>query len=425
MKMFSIFLPFIIFLIINISSLGCIEIEQQPNFVKDAKFPHITRDGAWCWFADQRAVQFSGKYNKTYIGWVDRKYGGIYVGAFDNSKKKIQYAYLKTLYRDDHNNPAILVRPDKHIVIFYSAHLGKNLFYKKSKFPENINYWGKEKTIPLDSGRHGITYPNPVQLTDENNSIYLFWRGKNHQQFFAASKNLIIWSKPFQLVQADTAPYFKFFSKGKGKIHITFTNNHPQLDKNNSIYYMYYQQGAFYRANGSLIRDIANLPIPKDEADLVYRPDENSGPAWIWDIVENNDNESPVISYAVIHNASDHRYFTAEFDSDNWNHIFIDFGGGSIDPGKQDYYSAGISMNPSNSDEVFYSKRTNKFFEIFQARKTTTSGWEIIPLTENSERNNFRPKIPYNYDATGIKLIWMYGNYFSYADYRTGLLYSH
>ena len=37
-------------------------------------------NGAWCWFADPRAVHIRNKYNKIYFGWIT-KLGGVRVGS--------------------------------------------------------------------------------------------------------------------------------------------------------------------------------------------------------------------------------------------------------------------------------------------------------------------------------------------------------
>lgn len=40
-------------------------------------------------------------------------------------------------------------------------------------------------------------------------------------------------------------PYVKYYSDGKSRIHFIFTDGHPRDEPVNSVYYAYYEQGAF------------------------------------------------------------------------------------------------------------------------------------------------------------------------------------
>ena len=122
----------------------------------------------------------SGKSHKrTYVGWVTKK-GDIFVGGIDHNLQKILPEVLikAKLQKDDHANPSLLILKvslcktlhqtteftiknqykylmrlyffqNDHIVIFYSAHNGKNMYYKISTHPEDITSWsvGKKRII--------------------------------------------------------------------------------------------------------------------------------------------------------------------------------------------------------------------------------------------------------------------------------------
>ena len=134
----------------------------------------MTDDGAWCWFADPRAVYYTGKLDRTYVGWVN-KAGDIKLAAVDNKTSKIETVTLKkNLQKDDHANPALLVRDDGRIVVFYSAHNGDKMFYRISKKPEDISSWSDEMSLAANTqGKYGFTYPNPCRLTKENEIPWL------------------------------------------------------------------------------------------------------------------------------------------------------------------------------------------------------------------------------------------------------------
>ena len=78
-------------------------------------------------------------------------------------------------------------------------------------------------------------------------------------------------------------PYVKYRGDGESRIHFGFTDGHPRDVPNNSIYYMYYEAGAFRHADGTQIKTVAQAPVEPTEADRVYNG-STKGKAWIWDI---------------------------------------------------------------------------------------------------------------------------------------------
>src|SRR4051794_38486161 len=125
-------------------------------------------DGAWCWFADPRAVHYEGARNATYAGWVAQD-GDIRVAAFDHSSGVRTTAVLHSkLQVDDHSDPALIVRPDRRIQVFYSGHNGLSMYYRVTTNPEDVRSWGAEQTMPGNTaGSAGFTYPNPMRLSAE------------------------------------------------------------------------------------------------------------------------------------------------------------------------------------------------------------------------------------------------------------------
>ena len=76
--------------------------------------------GAWCWFADPRAVAVGGV---TYVGWIDGA-GDVRVAEVDGAGIVTTATLHAGLGVDDHNNPALLPRADGRLQAFYSAHGG-------------------------------------------------------------------------------------------------------------------------------------------------------------------------------------------------------------------------------------------------------------------------------------------------------------
>jgi len=140
----------------------------------------LASSGGWCWFGDPRGVYHEGLHRRTFVGWVSGR-GDIQVASYDHDSGVRAIATLAARFQvDDHAAPSLLVLPDGHLLVFWSAHAGKAMFYRRSSQPEEVSAWGPERTIPTNTaGTWGYTYPNPVQLSAEGGRIWLLWRGGN------------------------------------------------------------------------------------------------------------------------------------------------------------------------------------------------------------------------------------------------------
>ncbi len=360
------------------------------------EYKNVTPDGAWCWFADPRAVYYRGKI---YTGWVTQE-GSIITGVYNPETKDIQsYILSKNLESDDHDNPAILFQPDGRIMVFYSEHGGRDIFLRVSKKPEDITSWEPERSLNLNQTYWGYTYPNPVMLSQEKNRTYLFWRGDEWKPCFSISNDLgKKWSKAEILITSEGArPYMKIASNGKDKIHFAFTDGHPRNEPANSIYYARYQKGSFYKADGSKIKDINTLPMDRRETDLVFDGRIDSVRAWIWDVAFDKD-DYPAIVYTRLPEETDHRYFYARWNGKKWIDNKITPAGKWF-PGTPEnkrepepHYSGGIILDHTNPSIVYLSREINGIFEI---EKWTTHDlgytWSSMPVTKNSTSSNVRP----------------------------------
>ena len=64
---------FVLFLTILYVSSIHLSAQKNENVPVGGGYP-VTAEGAWCWFADPRALHYeneSGTINKTYIGYID------------------------------------------------------------------------------------------------------------------------------------------------------------------------------------------------------------------------------------------------------------------------------------------------------------------------------------------------------------------
>jgi len=401
-----------------------------PQVRSAESFKDLTADGAWCWFADPRAVHYEGNYKRTYVGWVN-KAGDIMIASCDCQTQTTASVTIKAkLQYDDHANPAILIRGDGRLMVFYSRHGDKQaMFYRISSRPEDISSWGPEMRIETNTdGKYGFTYPNPVLLSAEDNTIYLFFRGGSFKPAFSTSKDGINWSRARTLIEGPGArPYMKLESNGIDKIHFAFTDGHPRNEPANCIYYACYYNGAIYKADATKIMDMARLPIQPAQADKVYDAAVAGARAWIWDIAVDSSG-CPVIVYAAFINETDHRYRYARWTGGNWRDFEIVAAGrwfpqtpaDGIE--KETYYSGGITLDHDNPSIVYLARQVNGVFEI--DRYVTANGgadWSSEPITRGSKKNNVRPVVPRNHKPPGPGLIWMHGDYVFYTDYDTAL----
>jgi hypothetical protein len=394
-------------------------------------FSEATPSGAWTFFTDPRSIQYQGKFDKTYLGFLDSA-GSDRIWSLNHANGKIDTFTLHVrLQKDDHDNPALYMRKDGRLTVWYQRHGTDKYFLTRTTLePEDITAWDKEDTIPMPAG---TTYGHPFRLDADSGKLYLFNRSVGFHPTMMSSKDEgKTWNTPVKMIGGPgLRPYVKYVSDGDSSIHIAFTDGHPRNEATNSIYYMRYCKGAFYHANGTLIKTIANLPIEPNEADKVY-DGATDGRAWIWDIALDAKNR-PVLVHSVCPAETDHRYYYAYWNGSVWKDSLMTKAGGwfpqtvagTIEA--EPHYSGGIILDPVDPSIVYLSKPTNGNFEI-EKWSTTNGGksWTTLAITSGSAKHNARPILPHpvkGQHSTHHMLFWMNGDYIHYTNYATGIRY--
>jgi BNR repeat-containing family member/PKD domain/Concanavalin A-like lectin/glucanases superfamily len=379
-------------------------------------------DGAWSWFADPRAIHYEGRRKQTYIAWVAAD-GDIKVAAFDHDSGIRTTAVLHSrLQADDHSNPALLIRPDGRIEVFYAMHDSDRMYYRVATNPEDITSWTREETISTNTyGRQGFTYPNPIGLSAEAKT-YLFWRGGNYNPTFATRPDgQPGWSPARNLIIASgERPYVKYDTRNGDTIGFAFTNAHPAEASDVNIYYAYYRNGGIYRANGTRIASLGTAVTP-EQADKVF---DNQDKVWVHDMAFDSQGR-PVIVFAEFVSTTDHRYRYAKWTGSAWVTRNVTPAGGSISlNGQEPYYSAGITLDHENPNTVYLSRPVGGVFEV-ETWTTPNDGstWSQTGVTSGSGVNNYRPisprgLIPFSGD---MSVVWMRGLYQSYFVFKTSI----
>lgn len=394
----------------------------------------IVDDGAWCWFSDPRAVYHNGKHERTYIGYVTSK-GDIEIAVKDHKSGTVSTTLLyKELEVDDHTNPSILIRPDGRLMVFFTKH-GGTIYYTTSVSAEDISAFS-----PVDSLEFGrmLCYTNPVMLSEENNRIYIFYRGGyDWKPSFVTSDDLgKTWSQPTTFVsmkvnQIYNRPYTKVVSDGKSSIHFAFTDGHPREENHNSIYYLKYEKGKFYDAAGKKVGSMNKLPIVQESIPKAFNGVANNQRAWIWDIALNEIN-NPVIVYTTLPEETLHFYNYGFWDGEQWQNRRLCEGGSAYprfdrpkemrDP--EPHYSGGIILDHNNANTVYLSRPHNNRFEI-EAWTTNDNGQTFInkPVTSNSLKDNVRPFVVRNApESVSSRVLWMNINHYEhYTNYHTAI----
>jgi hypothetical protein len=429
--------------------IGCLcSVRGQTNFAV------LASDGGWTWYNDPRAVYHNGIL---YFGYV-RADAKTALSAFNPETGVTTDLWVSEFsQRDDHNNPGLLVKQDDTILAIYARHGSDQFFaYRLSNNTNPVapEDWSAELRIP-NSGA-GLTYANPFQLSAESGRIYNYCRNLNfNPTVYTSEDGGLTWSAPKLMLKNGTGgirPYMKYASDYNKRVDFLYTDGHPR-NVNNSLYHLYYENGAFYRTDGTLVRTFDTLPILHDSGErgsVIYAysneattdPNDHisTGRAWCWEVGYQT-NGAPVALFTVQRdlvtgqNWSDDRiyYYYARWTGTEWQKRLIAHAGRPLYESEDDY-AGGICADPEDPSVVYISSNAlNPFntedldnvplkpanrYELY--RGVTTDGgltftWTTV--TSNSSKDNLRPYVP-RHQGAGESVIWFRGSYPTFTSYN-------
>lgn len=409
--------------------------KNEPKIVSE--FTTITEKGAWCWFADPRAVHYQNKdlgIDATYIGYID-VHGAIKALQIDHKKKTKNEVLIRSCFQpDDHNNPTFLALPDGRIMIFYSRHTDEACFYYRvSQKPGNITTLGPEIKLLTENN---TTYPSPFILSDDPDHIYLCWRGiKWHPTIARLSipkkENGDIvdfdWG-PLQIVQSTGArPYAKYASNGKDKIFMTYTTGHPDNEAKNFVYFNYIDinDRKLKEVTGttlSVISDSIHQIAPTEDYTNRFPNavvDDSAYRNWVWEVSADKIGNPVIAMVRISDDKESHDYYSAKWNGKKWQKTFLENGGGHFHqtPGLEKCYSGGMAIDNLNPNILYCSvPEEGKNGKVYELKKyILNDDGDLLStkqITSNSQQNNVRP-----YVIKSVKdneLIWMSGNYYDW-----------
>jgi hypothetical protein len=380
-------------------------------------------DGGWSYFSDPRAVVVTTPRKLLYTGWVDSK-GSIVAGAYDEATQHVETMVLHDrLQNDDHANPSVLALPDGRVTYFWSSHNGTSMYYRTTMTAGDVRSFGPLRTLPVHLvGDRLFTYSNPMLLPGENNRLYLFWRSQYTHQVFSTSDDMgEHWSPVTVLLEEpNQRPYVKYDADGD-TIGIAFTRSHPD-EGTTGIYYMSYWKNAFFRADGSAIGTMEDLPFAPSQTELVVDPAVLGTSAWVLDVALGPDGH-PVIVYVAT--GTTHVYHYVRWDGVKWNDtVLADAGPGIATDGREPSYSGGVALDHSDPSVAYLSRRVGTL-NVVEQWKTSDGGatFTSSPLAQDVNVDNLRPVVPRGLTpGDPVRTLWMSGTYHYFTDFTTAVV---
>lgn len=406
----------------------------------------LTDEGAWCWFADPRAIHYSndeGTINASYIGYID-VHGNVKAMQMDYITGRQSEVLVRSYFQpDDHNNPTFLVLPDDRVLIIYSRHTDEPAFYYRvSKYPGDITVLGEEKCIKTN---HNTTYPSPFLMSDDPEHFYLCWRGLGWHPTIARltlpdeNDDVEIKWGPYQMVQSTGArPYAKYYSNGKDKLYMTYTTGHPDNEWPNWLYFNVINLNPVEGVDGLVsvnptLEDIKGNHL-STIAEGKFRVNKSAeykqqypytlvdapaaSRAWVWQIACDEEGLPAIAMVRIDRSKNHHQYYYAKWTGEAWRLTDLADGGGRFHPSNTEYcYSGGMALDPECPGTVYLSipevqPRGQRIHEIW--RYVVADNGQISMrerITHRSEKNNVRPFVlPGSKDAP-MRLMWMHGDY--------------
>ncbi|HKL20790.1 MAG TPA: glycoside hydrolase family 88 protein, partial [Tichowtungia sp.] len=397
------------------------------------------QDGGWCWYQDPRAIIHDGKL---FMGSVKgNETGPALVGVYDLQKDQPLGTVLMqdNFQKDDHNSPVFHVRPDGSVLAVYAKHSRETVHYSRISDSSDPLKWSDEMVHEraFTNPRDRVTYMNLYELSDEG-LLYNFFRGINYNPTFVTSTDHgKTWSEPVHFFQNEVGgrhrPYPRYTSNGKDTVYVSITDAHPR-NYGNSLYYFEFRDGNFYKADGTLIKNLAaDGPLRPSEAERIFlgsgverKGRYQSAPSSAWTSAIAVDGQGhPHMGYTLYLENDDIRYRLASWNGSEWIDREVAYAGKCLYV-RESSYTGLITLDPTDPEVVFISTDVNPStgedtggkHEIYRARISpeddiTTIQWEAV--TRNSPVRNIRPVILRDGDTRVV--LWNRGEFSTYTDY--------
>jgi len=422
------------------------------------KLIQFNDNGGWCWYQDERAV-VDTKGGKLVIGSVagtGSRVGNIEAVIYDLAAgTKSGPTKLGNLSVDDHDAPAINIRPDGKYVALWATHRTDcNTYYSifdGSKWAAQSTFDWKSAGCPWDSDNtHMITY---------NNLWYMGTTLYDLSRSVGTSPNLIsstddgaTWAYYGRLTYTPltgyVAGYYKYWGNNTDRIDFLGTEAHPR-DNDNSLWHGYMKDGKIYNSAGTVVDDaLAGTSATSsaqniDKYTQVFKTGASVGGTklcrmWNHDIVRYADGTVAILGQGRADNCTgtpsasdpDKRMIYSRWDGTSWKTTYLAKAGPKLYADEQDYTGLG-ALVPDDPTTIYISTTYDPTTDTMKSgakheiwRGTTCDNgatFKWTPVTANSTKDNVRPIVP-KWDASHTALLWMQGTYTSAQSYSMAVV---
>jgi hypothetical protein len=335
---------------------------------------------------------------------------------------------------DDHNAPALVVRPDGGYAAMWAGH---NQDCKSYYSTYTGSSWAAQKTYDWTPQgcpwSRTVTYANMWYLGSD---LYSFVRSVDTSPNMLVSKdNGASWSYAGRLTSTATvgyvAGYYKYWGNNTDRIDFIGTEAHPR-DNNNSLYHGYIKDGKIYNSTGTVVdqtfADTSSQDITKYTKLFATGSTVGSvkiSNAWNADVARYDDGTIGLIWTGRVGSTSnsesntDLRLLYGRFDGTSWKLTYLVKAGPKLYADEQDYTGLG-ALVPDDPHTIYISTPYNPSTDTILSsgrreiwRGTTCDNgatFQWTPVTANSSKDNYRPIVP-KWDAQHTALLWMKGTY--------------
>lgn len=398
----------------------------------------IASGAAWCWFQNPRAIWVG---NKVFGGYKTGT-GDIFAFSYDlNSGTLVQtqiHHVMPDNTLDDHLNPGIVRLGDGRLIYFYNEGCRDQITrWRRTTQADDISSFEPERSFVAADV---VQYGSPFYLEGK---IFLFYAcgmplDGDIAMAISTDNGNSFSTQQIMLSPPDAFPYFVCTCDGN-RIDFCITGSHPPDSSpgiSHSIYYCYYQNGAFYRANGQRIKGLTELPLTLQELDLVYDVMPSKCVGWAWDVASQNG--VPYLAFQTIYvgdlgyfnydPSAEQRYVWTAYLNGRWTVQNSVNAGGSVD---EDYhcYVGGVSFDRNHpSSTIFIVRGVGGGvwqLEAWQANSSSSTppggtmpGWDSVVLAGGTK--TMRPVVPVG-STSHLAVFYMAGTYHGYYSWNTNI----
>ncbi len=437
----------------------------------------ILRDqGVWTIWTGPRAVRYVGVHDRTYVAYFTTNQGW-WISAYDHDTNEWRHHQLRSheasedgRWWDDHNNPAITVRSDARIVVVYGEHSTERSWCHISSEPESIDAWNdaiafeqeqriarrQQRSVRFFASRvraklTGGTRPRRYEAAYSYANLYTFpdgtlwrqyrplrtWSGLSRRPSFVTSEDGgETWSEPVRFIEEEgRTPYLVTAQLGD-RIHLLFTDAHPDEWDRSSIYHAYYDHTdrTYRRSDGSLIGHVDSGPIRPADATQVFDGTTQAGEGWVFDV--GVDAAGNVVGLFNVYSGETkglpshrvHDYMYAHWDCRRWATYPITSETDVFSSGQQ-RYSGGFVVDREDLGTVYVAHvdpddPESGFTRHLWRYRTTDHGqtWSRTRISNAGQgKAHSRPVVPIN-RHDDLPVLWQYGHYVNYLEYHTAIV---